>query len=274
MCNRRRGHFQFHEFLVFLADHVALQSSFSHAWNINCLITNNTHRFGLWRRIGCNPGLNFSSAFHFPLKTHFLIITKWKKSQGSTTASARTRTNIASFAQLTRETNKPWCIANTMNHNAMQGIGDWALELETISFSNRTTFCYEVFCRLAKLIQVKSATLQRFQLAFKHLLLLEKNSRLHPIFQDFAFNFHTFSRSGKEVRKFPDFFKNSRLCTNPDFTIKPGQQRGMALTIFCSFPQSPTHVRSTEEKCGNELICQNGTANFVQLVWPVKVDHL
>jgi len=97
----------------------------------------------------------------------------------------------------------------------MQGIRDWALELETISLSNRTAFSYEVFCRLAKLIQVKSATLQRFQLAFKHLLLFEKNSRLHPIFQDFAFNFHTFSRSGKVVRKFPDFFKNSRLCTNP-----------------------------------------------------------
>ena len=63
--------------------------------------------------------------------------------------------------------------------------------------------------------QLKSATLQRFQLAFKHLLLLEKNSRLHAIFQDFTFNFHTFSRSGKVVCKFPDFFKNSRLCTNP-----------------------------------------------------------
>ena len=100
----------------------------------------------------------------------------------------------------------------------MQRIGDWALELETISFSDRTAFYYDVFCRLAKLIQVKSATLQRFQLAFKHLLLLEKNSRLHPIFQDFAFNFHTFSRSGKVVRKFPDFFKNSRLCTNPGDT--------------------------------------------------------
>lgn len=168
--------------------------------------------------------LNFSSAFHFWLKTHFPIITKRKKSQGSTTASARMRTNIASFAQLTRETNKPWCIANTLNHNAMQGIRDWALELETISLSNRTAFSYEVFCRLAKLIQVKSATLQRFQLAFKHLLLFEKNSRLHPIFQDFAFNFHTFSRSGKVVRKFPDFFKNSRLCTNPALNCRMSTQ--------------------------------------------------
>ena len=107
----------------------------------------------------------------------------------------------------------------------MQGIRDWALELETISLSNRTAFSYEVFCRLAKLIQVKSATLQRFQLAFKHLLLFEKNSRLHPIFQDFAFNFHTFSRSGKVVRKFPDFFKNSRLCTNPGRTSRSMKQR-------------------------------------------------
>ena len=115
----------------------------------------------------------------------------------------------------------------------MQGIRDWALELETISLSNRTAFSYEVFCRLAKLIQVKSATLQRFQLAFKHLLLFEKNSTLHPIFQDFAFNFHTFSRSGKVVRKFPDFFKNSRLCTNPGnfYLTCPLLQAGRARLI-------------------------------------------
>ena len=99
----------------------------------------------------------------------------------------------------------------------MQGIGDWALpqKLSDVNNLRLTATYYKVFCRLAKLIKVKSATLQRSQLAFKHLLLLEKNSRLHPIFQDFASNFHTFSRSGKVVRKFPDFFKNSRLCTNP-----------------------------------------------------------
>ena len=98
-----------------------------------------------------------------------------------------------------------------MNHNAMQGIGDWSLELETISISNRTAFCYEVFCRLAKLIQVNSAKLQRFQLAFKHLLLLEKNSRLHPFFwplisilfpglEKKLANFQTFSRIQDFVR--------------------------------------------------------------------------
>ena len=121
------------------------------------------------------------------------------------------------IAQLKRERNKPWCIANTMNHNAMQGIGDWALpqKLSDLNDLRLTATYHKVFCRSAKSIKVKSATLQRFQLAFKHLLLLEKNSRLHPIFQDFAFNFHTFSRSGKVVRKFPDFFKNSRVCTNP-----------------------------------------------------------
>ena len=74
--------------------------------------------------------------------------------------------------------------------------------LFTISFCDHTaSFYYEV---------------QRLQLAFKTLLLLEKNSRLHSIFQEFAFNFHTFSRSGKVGRKFSDFFKNSRLCTNPE----------------------------------------------------------
>ena len=121
------------------------------------------------------------------------------------------------IAQLKREGSKPECIAYTMNHNAMQGIGDWALPQKLSDLNNLrpTATYYKVFCRLAKLIKVKSAKLQRFQLAFKHLLLLEKNSRLQPIFQDFAFNFHTFSRSGKVVRKFPDFFKNSRLCMNP-----------------------------------------------------------
>ena len=90
-----------------------------------------------------------------------------------------------------------------------------------------------VFCCLAKLIQLKSATLQRFQLAFKHLLLLEKNSRLHPFFQDFAFNFHTFSRSGKVVSKFPDFFKNSRLCTNPVVMCPSPDLRHGGLTVTC-----------------------------------------
>ena len=71
-----------------------------------------------------------------------------------------------------------------MNHNAIQGIGDWALPQKLSDLNNlrRTVTYYKVFCHLAKLIKVKSATLQRFQLAFKHLLLLEKNSGLHPIF--------------------------------------------------------------------------------------------
>ena len=129
----------------------------------------------------------------------------------------------------------------------MQGIRDWALELETISLSNRTAFSYEVFCRLAKLIQVKSATLQRFQLAFKHLLLFEKNSRLHPIFQDFAFNFHTFSRSGKVVRKFPDFFKNSRLCTNPVISSYSASLR--RITVLVNF--QAIHLISSCETSSN-----------------------
>ena len=108
-----------------------------------------------------------------------------------------------------------------MNHNAMQGIGDWALPLKLSDLNNlrRTATYYKVFCRLSKLIKVKSATLQRFHLAFKYLLLLEKNSRLHLIFQDFAFNFHTFPWSEKVVHKFLDFFKNSKLCTNPVICI-------------------------------------------------------
>ena len=51
----------------------------------------------------------------------------------------------------------------SVNHNAMQGIGDWVfclrLEQSSIAFGQGNSS--------------QSATLQRFQLAFKHLLLLE-----------------------------------------------------------------------------------------------------
>ena len=111
------------------------------------------------------------------------------------------------------------CEHNEPLYNA----GHWRLGSRTLILRPYRLLLWSVL-PFAKLIQVKSATLQRFQLAFKHLLLLKKNSRLNPIFQDFAFNFQTFSRSGKVVRKFPDFFKNSRLCKNP---VK------YALLVFC-----------------------------------------
>ena len=44
---------------------------------------------------------------------------------------------------------------------------------------------------------------------------LKKKSRLFTIFPDFTSIFQTFSRSEKLLDKFQDFFKNSRLCTNP-----------------------------------------------------------
>ena len=44
--------------------------------------------------------------------------------------------------------------------------------------------------------------------------------------------------------------------------IKPGQPRGMNLTMFYSLPKSTTKVKSIEEKKGSEPVCQNGTANF------------
>ena len=123
--------------------------------------------------------LNFSFAFPFPLKTHFPIITKRKNSQRRTTASAWTRTNIACFAQLTRETNKPWCIANTMNYNAMQGIGDWA---HNLTLQPYRLLLWSVL-PFAKLIQVKSATLQIFQLALNTCCTLRKIPDLIPFFK-------------------------------------------------------------------------------------------
>ena len=49
---------------------------------------------------------------------------------------------------------------------------------------------------------------------------LEKTPDFFHIFQDFTLIFHTFSRSGKCLSKFQDFFKNSRLCTNPAYQMK------------------------------------------------------
>ena len=104
-----------------------------------------------------------------------------------------------------------------MNHNAMQGIGGWALPQRLSDLNNlrRTTTYYKVFCRLAKLTKVKSATLQRFQLAFKHLLLLEKNSRLHTIFQDSAFNFHTFFQVWKSSSQISRLFQEFKTLYEP-----------------------------------------------------------
>ena len=46
---------------------------------------------------------------------------------------------------------------------------------------------------------------------------LEKSSRLFTISPNFISIYKTFSRSGKLLGKFQDFFKNSRLCTNPEW---------------------------------------------------------
>ena len=43
----------------------------------------------------------------------------------------------------------------------------------------------------------------------------KKNQDFLRFFQDFTSIFQTFSRSGKLLGKFQDFFKNSRLCANP-----------------------------------------------------------
>ena len=47
------------------------------------------------------------------------------------------------------------------------------------------------------------------------LALKKKNLTLFIIFPDILSTFQTFSRSRKVLGKFQDFFKNSRLCTNP-----------------------------------------------------------
>ena len=47
----------------------------------------------------------------------------------------------------------------------------------------------------------------------------KKPLRLFTIFQDFISIFQTFSMSEKLLATFQEFFKNSRLCTNPDFSL-------------------------------------------------------
>ena len=50
---------------------------------------------------------------------------------------------------------------------------------------------------------------------FSLALVVALKKRLFTIFPDFTSIFQTFSRSEKLLDKFQDFFKNSRLCTNP-----------------------------------------------------------
>ena len=93
MCNRRRQRFQFHEFLVFLTNHMAR--------NINYLNTNNTHRFGLWHRIGCNSGLKFFICFPLCVKHTLPHCDNAKEKPG------KNNSYINANAHLTQETNKP-----------------------------------------------------------------------------------------------------------------------------------------------------------------------
>ena len=75
----------------------------------------------------------------------------------------------------------------------------------------------EVLCCLAELIQVKSATLQRFQPAFNTFCPLRKIPDFIPFFKTLPLliNFPYFFQVWKSSSQISDFFKNSRLCMNP-----------------------------------------------------------
>ena len=64
---------------------------------------------------------------------------------------------------------------------------------------------------------------------------LKKTQDFLPFFQDFSSIFQTFSRSEKLLGKFQDFFKNSRLCTNPVYIDKFVKSLSWAL-LFLSRP--------------------------------------
>ena len=67
-----------------------------------------------------------------------------------------------------------------------------------------------------------------------------KNSIL-PFFQDFISNLQTFSRSGKLLRKLEEFFKISRLCTNPVRDYK----RVSSVLLTCSFANNTSPILVT-----------------------------
>ena len=69
---------------------------------------------------------------------------------------------------------------------------------------------------LARLNKI-SAKIKDFHSSYKALVvaLKKKTLRLYTIFPGFNPIFQTFSRSGKLLGNFQEFFKNSRLCMDP-----------------------------------------------------------
>ena len=70
-----------------------------------------------------------------------------------------------------------------------------------------------------------------------HMSSETSNARLFTIFPNFISLFQTLSRSGKLLCKFQDFFKNSRLCTDPvwgffwhEFLLSP-----WSISFLCEF---------------------------------------
>ena len=72
---------------------------------------------------------------------------------------------------------------------------------------------------------------------------LKKKIRLFTIFPNSISVFQTFSRFGKLLGKFQDFFKNSRLCANP------GSKNGY---YFCVILRSNTSRNSNTSKAYRE----------------------
>ena len=70
--------------------------------------------------------------------------------------------------------------------------------------------------KLFSWVQVRLNKIQPKQKIFTHkaLVVAYKKNSFFPFSRLYLY-FQTFSRSGKLLGKFQDFFKNSRLCTNP-----------------------------------------------------------
>ena len=104
-----------------------------------------------------------------------------------------------------------------MNLGRALKIGHWTLPQKLLDLNNLWPYLYyKVFCRLPKLIQVESATLQSFQLVFKHLQLLEKISRLIPFFKTLPLISISISQISRLFQEFKTLYEPygvlQRLC--------------------------------------------------------------
>ena len=121
----------------------------------------------------------------------------------------------------------------------------------------------------------------------KHLLQLwKKKINFLSFFPDFISIFHTFSRSGKWLDKFQDFFKYSRLCTNP---VRYKKRQGLGNKGSYIFGRTALEARrgvtshyikklllwDNAERwlLGDELLNEATLRIFIRTTWNIKLTE-